>query len=189
MNRRRLPWALPSTLRHLAPILVVAAGPLPIKNGAVGIQPTANQELKGAVSCVISAWNAYDPDASRKCYADAAVAIWNHESKPIDWDFERRLRLFDSGVRSRFRFKINEARHSRRYTVRGGRVVEEELLEGDRAFGTAVQELGKWGRERKPEGWSSVTDEKGNIRFDGSTAAALIGLAHDWFRWRTSAAH
>ena len=190
-------------------ILIFAVALLPIPGDAAGIAATEDRELRAAVSCVISAWNAYDADASRECYSQSAVAVWNHEPKPIDWDFVRRLRAFDSGARSRFRFKINKARHPKveftlletnhliealglkrvtarwRYTVQGGRVVEEELLEGDGAFRAALQELTSWGRQTNPEGWASVTDQKGNIRFDGATAVRLIALAREWSRSRT----
>jgi hypothetical protein len=91
--------------------------------------------------------------------------LWSGERHAIDWEFERRLREFDAAARSRFRFEILDARHPHveltlyetnqlldalglervtaqwRYTVRGGRVLEEQLLEADGAFGAALQEF------------------------------------------------
>jgi hypothetical protein len=126
----------------------------------------------------------------------------------MDWEFSKRLREFDAAAHSRFRFKILKARHPNveftlyetndlidalglkrvmarwRYTVRGGRVVEEQLLKGDGPFRAALQELTRWGREQRPEGWDSVTDKNGNIRFDGTNAPKLIDLARQWSRSR-----
>jgi hypothetical protein len=172
--------------------------------------PPADAELQAAVSCVITAWNAYDAEAARRCYHESAAALWSGERKPIDWRFERRLRAFDAAARSGFRFEILRTRGSIvefslhetnqllealglpsvtarwRYTIRGGRIVEEQLLEGDGAFGAALRELAKWARERRPEKWASVTDAERNIRFDGDTAPRLIDLAREWSRTRGS---
>ena len=171
-------------------------------------QPEATDELGAAVACVIAAWNAYDADGARRCYDESAVAVWSGERQAIDWEFERRLREFDSAARSRFHFEILDARHPNvevslyetnqlldalgldrvtarwRYTVRGGRVVEEQLLEADGRFRAALQEFTRWGGERRPEGWASVTDRDGKVRFDGAVVPALIALAGEWSRSR-----
>ena len=171
-------------------------------------QPPATDEPQRAVACVIAAWNAYDTDGARRCYDESAVAVWSGERQAIDWAFERRLREFDAAARSRFVFDIIDARppdveftlHETnqlldalglervtarwRYTVRRGRVAEEQLLQADGRFGAALEEFTRWGRERRPEGWASVTDRGGNIRFDGASAPALIALAGEWSRSR-----
>ncbi len=177
-------------------------------SAAPAAHPQATGDLTAAVTCVIAAWNAYDADGARRCYDNSAVAVWKGERHAIDWEFERRLREFDAAARSRFRFEILDARHPDveftlyetnelldalglervtarwRYTVRGGLVVEEQLLKADGRFGAALQEFTRWGRERRPEGWTSVTDGDGNVRFDGATAPALIALAREWSRSR-----
>jgi hypothetical protein len=56
----------------MTPSLVLLGGYL-----VTGLPVEMKGELHGAVSCVIDAWNTYDTDASRKCYAESAVAVWN----------------------------------------------------------------------------------------------------------------
>src|SRR5262245_1101588 len=71
--------------------------------------PGGDATLRAAVDCVMAAWNAYDTDASQKCYADGAVSRNAHGVVPIDWAFERGLRAFDRVARSRFRAEIRQA--------------------------------------------------------------------------------
>jgi carboxymethylenebutenolidase len=160
--------------------------------------------LRAAVDCVMSAWNASDVEASRKCYADAAVSRNAHGVVPIDWAFERGLREFDRVARSRFRaeirgtdgdvveYRLHETNDFIsalglegvsaiwRYTVRDGRITEEDLLDADASFRTRLRKLTEWGRTTKPAGWETVADSEGIVRFDGSTAATLIRLAKEW---------
>ncbi len=159
---------------------------------------------RSAVGCVMAAWNAYDVEASRKCYAEAAVARNAHGVVPIDWDFERGLRSFDRVARSRFRAEVRGVDEDSveyrlhetndfiaalgldgvtalwRYAVRDGRITEEEHLEADGRFRTRLRRLADWGRTSHPAGWDSVVDAEGIVRFDGTTAATLIRLAKEW---------
>lgn len=157
-----------------------------------------------AVDCVMAAWNAYDADAARKCYAEKPVARNAHGVVPIDWAFERGLRSFDRVARSRFRaevrrtvgetieYRLHETNDFLtalgldgvsalwRYTVRGGLIEEEELLDSDASFRSRLRKLTEWGRTAKPAGWESVVDAEGSLRFDGETAPRLIALAKEW---------
>jgi hypothetical protein len=168
---------------------------------APAASPTAHQ---AAVDCVMAAWNAYDADAARKCYAQKPVARNAHGVVPIDWAFERGLRAFDRVARSRFRAEVRRAEGEAieyrlhetnefltalgldgvtalwRYTVRDGRIEEEELLDSDASFRSRLRKLTEWGRTTKPEGWGSVVDSDGSVRFDGETAPRLIALAKEW---------
>jgi hypothetical protein len=161
-------------------------------------------EGPAAVDCVMAAWNAYDADAARKCYAEKPVARNAHGVVPIDWAFERGLRSFDRVARSRFRAEVRRTEGETveyrlhetndfltalgldgvsalwRYTVRGGRIEEEELLDSDASFRSRLRKLTEWGRTAKPAGWGSVVDTEGSVRFDGDTAPALIALAKEW---------
>jgi hypothetical protein len=67
-----------------------------------------------------------------------------------------------------------------RYTVRDGRIEEEELLDSDASFRSRLRKFTEWGRTTKPAGWESVVDREGVVRFDGETASRLIALARDW---------
>ena len=67
-----------------------------------------------------------------------------------------------------------------RYTVRDGRIEEEELLEADASFRSRLRKFTEWGRTTKPAGWESVVDSEGSVRFDGETAARLIALVKEW---------
>lgn len=55
-----------------------------------------------------------------------------------------------------------------RYTVRGDRVFEEQLLEGDERFRAAMREFTSWGGALRPKGWTDVTDLN---ETSGSTAS------------------
>ena len=176
--------------------LLLFSGEVPAAAASAGPQ--------GAVDCVIAAWNAYDADAARRCYAEKPAARNAHGVVPIDWEFERGLRAFDRVARSRFRAEVRrtegEAIEYRlhetndflaalglegvtalwRYTVRDGLVEEEELLDADASFRSRLRKLTEWGRTTKPAGWESVVDSEGSVRFDGETAARLIALAREW---------
>jgi hypothetical protein len=160
----------------------------------------------------MAAWNAYDVDASRRCYAESPVARSAHGVVPLDWEFERGLRAFDRVARSRFRAEVREADDARveyrlyetndfisalgldgvtarwRYAVHDGRIAEEEHLEADGRFRTRLRRLTEWGRTSKPAGWDSVVDAEGVLRFDGATAETLIRLAKEWSAARDAAA-
>jgi carboxymethylenebutenolidase len=164
----------------------------------------ASPDPKAAVDCVMAAWNAYDVEAMKKCYADGAVSRNAHGVVPIDWAFEANLRAFDRVARSNFRAEIRQAGGGSveyrlhetndlitalglegvsalwRYVVRDGRIAEEELLDADGAFRTRLRKLTEWGRTSKPAGWESVVDSEGIVRFDGSTAPTLIRLAKEF---------
>ena len=125
---------------------------------------------------------------------------------PIDWAFEPRsnLRAFDRVARSKFRAEVRQADGSNvdftlhetndfiaalglesvtaiwRYTVKDGRVAEEDLQQGAAAFRTSLRKLTQWGRSRKPAGWVAVVDSEGIVRFDASTAETLIRLAKEF---------
>ena len=165
---------------------------------------TAAAGPKAAVDCVMVAWNAYDADAARQCYGEKPVARNAHGVVPIDWAFERGLRSFDRVARSRFRAEVRRAEGDAieyrlhetndflaalgldgvsalwRYTVREGRVEEEELLDADASFRSRLRKFTEWGRTAKPAGWESVVDSEGIVRFDGETASRLIALAKEW---------
>ena len=160
--------------------------------------------LRAAVECVMSAWNAFDVDASRRCYAADAVARSAHGVVPIDWELEQRLRAFDRVARSRFRaeirleesgvveYRLHETNDFLsalglqgvsalwRYVIRDGRIAEEEHLDADASFRTRLRKFTEWGRISKPAGWESVVDSDGIVRFDGSTAPTLIRLGQEW---------
>jgi hypothetical protein len=132
--------------------------------------------------------------------------VSRRQRKPIDWEFERRLREFDAAVRSQFRFEILETLHPNveftlyetnrlldalalkrvtarwRYTVRDSQIIEEQLMRGDEAFNATLRDFTRWARAERPEGWAMVSDRKGNVRFDGASAPALIALARQWPR-------
>jgi hypothetical protein len=170
----------------------------------IGEVPAPAAATHPAVECVMAAWNAYDADAARKCYAEKPVARNAHGVVPIDWTFERGLRAFDRVARSRFRAEVRrtegEAVEYRlhetnefltalglesvtalwRYTVRDGRIEEEDLLDADTAFRSRLRKLAEWGRTAKPAVWKLVVDAEGAIRFDGETAPHLIALAKEW---------
>ena len=176
--------------------LLLSHGEVPAATAATG--------PKAAVDCVMAAWNAYDADAARKCYAEKPVARNAHGVVPIDWAFESRLRSFDRVARSRFRAEVRHAEGDAieyrlhetndflaalgldgvsalwRYTVRDGRIEEEELLDSDASFRSRLRKLTEWGRTAKPAGWESVVDTDGVVRFDGETASRLIALAKEW---------
>jgi hypothetical protein len=161
-------------------------------------------EGPAAVDCVMAAWNAYDADAARKCYAEKPVARNAHGVVPIDWTFERGLRSFDRVARARFRAEVRQAEGETveyrlhetndflaalgldgvsalwRYTVRSGRIEEEELLDSDASFRTRLRKFTEWGRTARPAGWEAVVDSEGSVRFDGDSAAGLIALAKQW---------
>jgi hypothetical protein len=170
-----------------------------------GQAPAATQtDLQAAVDCVMAAWNAFDADAARKCYAEKPVARNAHGVVPIDWAFVGGLRSFDRVARSRFRAEVRRVEGDAieyrlhetndlltamgldgvsalwRYTVRGGRIEEEELLDSDASFRSRLRKLTEWGRTTKPAGWESVVDAEGSVRFDGDSAARLIALAKEW---------
>jgi hypothetical protein len=181
-------------------------GPFRTDNGLPWVLRLEHHSLLTAVVCVVMAWNAYDADAARKCYHQSAVAVWSGQRKPIDWEFERRLREFDAAVRSQFRFEILDAQHPNveftlyetnrlldalglkratarwRYTVRDSQIVEEQLVKGDEGFNATLRDFTRWAREQRPQGWALVSDGKGNVRFDGASAPALIALAQEWSR-------
>jgi hypothetical protein len=171
---------------------------------STGEAPAAATGLQVAVDCVTAAWNAYDSDAARKCYAEKPVARNAHGVVPIDWPSEGRLRSFDRVARSRFRAEVRRAEGDAieyrlhetndflaalgldgvsalwRYTVRDGRIEEEELLDADASFRSRLRKFTEWGRTAKPAGWESVVDSEGSVRFDGETASRLIALAKEW---------
>src|SRR4029079_16302861 len=73
------------------PLLIVLGASLLLVPGIPATAyPQATGELTAAFTCVISAWNAFDTDAARRCYDELAVAVWGGEPRPIDWEFERR---------------------------------------------------------------------------------------------------
>jgi carboxymethylenebutenolidase len=159
---------------------------------------------RAAVDCVMAAWNAYDTDSSRRCYAASPVARNAHGVVPIDWDFERGLRGFDRVARSKFtadivrvdrasvEYRLRETNDFLaalgldgvtaiwRYTLEGGLIAEEELLDSDASFRTRLRKFTGWGTTEKPPGWESVLDSEGTVRFDGTTAPTLIRLAREW---------
>jgi hypothetical protein len=160
--------------------------------------------LQAAVDCVTAAWNAYDADAARKCYAEKPVARNAHGVVPIDWALQGRLRSFDRVARARFRAEVRRAEGDAveyrlhetddflaalgldgvsalwRYTVRDGRIEEEELLDADASFRSRLRKFMEWGRTTKPSGWESVVDSEGVVRLDGEAASRLIALAKEW---------
>jgi hypothetical protein len=176
--------------------LFLSTGEVPAATTATGLQT--------AVDCVMAAWNAYDADAARKCYAEKPVARNAHGVVPIDWASEGRLRSFGRVARSRFRAEVRRAEGDAieyrlhetndlltamgldgvsalwRYTVRDGRIEEEELLDSDASFRSRLRKFTEWGRTTKPAGWESVVDSEGVVRFDGETASQLIALAKEW---------
>ena len=176
--------------------LLLSHGEVPAVTAAAG--------PKAAVDCVMAAWNAYDADAARQCYGEKPVARNAHGVVPVDWAFERGLRSFDRVARSRFRAEVRRAEGEAieyrlhetndflaalgldgvsalwRYTVRDGRVEEEELLDADASFRSRLRKFTEWGRTAKPAGWESVVDPEGIVRFDGETASRLIALAKEW---------
>jgi carboxymethylenebutenolidase len=172
---------------------------------AARLEPTGGADAsRSAVDCVMSAWNAYDVAASRRCYAESPVARSAHGVVPIDWSFEGRLRSFDRVARSRFRAEIRQADDSSveyrlhetndfisalgldgvtamwRYAVRDGRITEEDHLEADGPFRSRLRKFMEWGRTSQPAGWDTVVDSEGTLRFDGPTAEPLIRLAKEW---------
>jgi hypothetical protein len=176
--------------------LLLSTGEVPAAATASGLQ--------AAVDCVTAAWNAYDADAARKCYAEKPVARNAHGVVPIDWTSESGLRSFDRVARSRFRAEVRRAEGDAveyrlhetndflaalgldgvsalwRYTVRDGRIAEEEILDADASFRSRLRKFTEWGRTAKPAGWESVVDSEGVVRFDGETAPRLIALAKEW---------
>jgi dienelactone hydrolase len=172
--------------------------------GTTAAAPAADAAARAAVDCVMAAWNAYDTDASRKCYAASPVSRNAHGVVPIDWDFERGLRGFDRVARSKFsaevvrldgksvEFRLRETNDFLtalglegvtaiwRYTLTDGRIAEEELLDSDASFRTRLRKLTGWGTTGKPAGWESVVDSEGTVRFDGRTAPTLIRLAKEF---------
>ena len=186
-------------------ILLALLSSAPVATPGVKLAaPASASDPRSAVECVMTAWNAYDVEASRKCYADSPVARNAHGVVPIDWDFERGLRAFDRVARSRFTAEIVKADATSveyrlretndlvtalglegvtalwRYVVREGRITEEELMDADGAFRSRLRKMAEWGRASKPAGWESVVDSEGVVRFDGSTASTLIRLAKDF---------
>ena len=166
----------------------------------------AAADPRASVECVISAWNAYDVERSRRCYAESAVALRGGERVALDWNAERRYRAFDAAAHSRFGFEVLQSRESSvafalhetndflgalgvegvtvrwRYDVADGVIVAEELLKSDAAFPAVFREFSAWGRDRQPAGWTSVLDADGQVLFDGATAPHLIALAREWVR-------
>src|SRR5262245_41875638 len=141
--------------------------------------PPEEAALRAAVECVMDAWNAYDVEASRKCYAADAVARHAHGVVPIDWEMESRLRSFDRVVRSRFRAEIRRTDGSAieyrltetneflealglesvsalwRYVVRDGRIAQEEHLDADPSFQASLRRFTRWGTTNQPAGWKA----------------------------------
>jgi hypothetical protein len=172
---------------------------------AARVAPVAGDaELRGAVDCVVAAWNAHDAEAARRCYVEGAVSRNAHGVVPVDWELARGLRAFDRVARARFRaevrstdggaveYRLHEtndflaalgldgASAIWRYVVRDGRIAEEDLMEADGTFRIRLRKLTAWGRSTKPQGWESVVDAEGSVRFDGTTAPVLIRLAKEF---------
>jgi hypothetical protein len=176
--------------------LLLSTGEVPAATPATALQD--------AVDCVMAAWNAYDTHAARNCYAEKPVARNAHGVVPVDWASEGHLRAFDRAARSRFRAEVRRAEGDAieyrlhetndfltalgldgvsalwRYTVRDGRIEEEELLDADASFRSRLRKFMEWGRTARPAGWQSVVDSEGSVRFDGETASRLIAVAKEW---------
>ena len=67
-----------------------------------------------------------------------------------------------------------------RYSVRDGRIEEEELLDSDASFRSRLRKLTEWGRTAKPAGWESVVDHGGRRALRWRDRARLIALAKEW---------
>jgi hypothetical protein len=169
----------------------------------LGQQPESPRQ---AVACLFASWNTYDVEASKRCYADSAVALRGSVRTPLDWDLEGGYRSFDAAAHSVFRYQVLEEQDSLievrlwehnafltalglssisarwRYLVRQGRIAQEEHLERDSGFAVRYQQFRRWAQETRPGNWGAALDATGEIRFDGGTAPLLIGAARRWRR-------
>ena len=199
----------------LCPRIAARVAPWTIASIVATAQPVIAQQSpaytgpRNAAACLISAWNAYDSEAARRCYTAHAVAVRGGQRIAIDWEAERGYRAFDAVAHSRFQFEIAAATDSTveivlheqneflqalglsgvtarwYYLVAGDLIAAEQHLQADSAFARVFREFTAWGRRSHPEGWTDVVDHSGDVVFSGSSAPLLIKLALKWARSET----
>lgn len=163
-----------------------------------------------AVRCFFASLNAHDYEAMRKCYATSPVTVRNGARTPVNFDASRGYREFEAATEARFSFDLKSSSDTTadvvlheesdflgalglaevtadwRYVVRDGVIVEEHHLRADSAYAVRFREFVRWGRANQPPLWSSVLDTDGNVRFNGTTARALVALGRQWTESRRS---